>query len=479
MYRRCIIMVADGGRADLMTKLLNAGELPNIKKHITDRGSYRIALTVFPSTTGPAHIPFVCGVHPGTANFPGYRWLCRETHDRRRRSISRHRSLNSPRGMCVGRDLPQSCTSLFEHFENPSSIFELIDLCRNRHLFKVRLRRLYRIVQAHRNDNWELVDRAVEQLTIERINADSHCIISSFFRIDEYSHLYGPFDERTVDAYRKIDCSIGHIVNRLKERGIYDETILAVVSDHGLTATHTHIPVVDIVREHGFDPHYYPRIYRRRCDSAVMESGNSMVMLYFKRGRQWGEHWEYNELKSDPRSGRLMKTLVNTNGISFLIVRDGEEKVVIVGKKGTLRASLSDGRYDISLDGESPLPDHPTGNFRPEELMEMTYEHIYPDAVNQAFMLFRSPRSGDILVSSDPGYDLRWQHENPEHFGSHGSLHRDHMKVPLALSVPFKNEKVYNYDIVPTILKLCGKKPDNNFDGRLLEVDYYRSGVDR
>ena len=81
MFDRCIIVVADGARADVMRELLFSGRLPNIKKHLVDRGCFRTALTVFPSTTGPAHIPFVCGLHPGTANVPGYRWLCRKTHD--------------------------------------------------------------------------------------------------------------------------------------------------------------------------------------------------------------------------------------------------------------------------------------------------------------------------------------------------------------------------------------------------------------
>ncbi|MCX6835615.1 MAG: alkaline phosphatase family protein [candidate division Zixibacteria bacterium] len=99
MYQRVLILVADGARDDLTRQLLEQGRLPNLKKHLVDRGCYRTALTVYPSTTGPAHIPFVCGLHPGTANIPGYRWLDRFEHDRHRRSIYRHRSLNSPRGL--------------------------------------------------------------------------------------------------------------------------------------------------------------------------------------------------------------------------------------------------------------------------------------------------------------------------------------------------------------------------------------------
>ena len=174
-------MVADGAREDLMHRLLGEGRLPNLQKHIVDRGCYRAALTVFPSTTGPAHIPFVCGIHPGTANIPGYRWLDRALHDRKRRSIFRHRSLNSPRGLMVGKDMdPDRSLSLFEYYERPSSILELIDYCPNQKLYKVIARRLYRIVQAHKSDDWTRVDGMVERLIKKRIREESHCIIGSF-----------------------------------------------------------------------------------------------------------------------------------------------------------------------------------------------------------------------------------------------------------------------------------------------------------
>lgn len=470
VFQRCIIMVADGGRADLMTDLLRTSQLPNIKRHIVDRGCFRTALSVFPSTTGPAHIPFVSGVHPGTANMPGYRWLCRRTHDERRRSMFRHGSLNSPRGMFASRDCHPDCTSLFEHFERPSSVLELIDLCNTRPLYKVRVRRLLRIMQAHRTGNWDRVDQMVERLVIKRIDADSDCIVASFFCIDEYSHLYDPFAERTVNAYRNFDRSVGNIVAHLKRRNVYDETILAVVSDHGLSATRVHLPVVDIVREHGFTPHFYPRLYRRRCDAAVMESGNAMCQLYFKRGDRWGQHWHYDEMCADERIGRLMQTLTNTEGMSFLIARNGENGVLFRTADGSLTATPDNGCYRVEVTGINPLPEHPIGRFTARELRDTTYDHAYPDAVNQAFLLFRSARSGDVILSSDPGYDLRLQYEDPEHKSSHGSLHRDHMHVPLAMSVPFDNDKVHNYDIVPTILKLCGKDFNGTFDGTVLDV---------
>ena len=472
LHQRVLILVADGARDDLTRQLLAEGRLPNFSKHLVERGCYRTALTVFPSTTGPAHIPFVCGLHPGTANIPGYRWLDRFEHDRRRRSIYRHRSLNSPRGLLVARDMdPKRGISLFQYFSNPSSVLELIDYCPNQHLYRIVVRRLLRIVQAHKLDDWSRVDRMVEEVVMQRIRADSHCIIGSFFGIDENSHLHDPFDERTIASYINMDRAVGRIAELLQSKGIYDETILVVVSDHGLTATSVHIPLVNITQEHGFNPHFYPKLYRQSCDSAVCESGNAMAHIYFRRTEQWGPHWTWDELERDRRCRSLIEDLVQREGITFVGARDGNNGVVFKGKSGLLRARRVDQQYEASLQGVDPLGGHPVGRFTREELFHGTYEFTYPDAVHQLFMLFSSRRSGDIVVSAEPGFDLRLQYEYPEHRSSHGSLHKLHMQVPFMISVPVRDEHLSNCDIVPTILSLTGKKPLRPTDGRILATD--------
>lgn len=469
LFTHCLVLVADGARADLMEQLLREGRLPNIKQHVTDRGCYRTALTVFPSTTGPAHIPFVTGQHPGTANIPGYRWLSRATHDRKRRSIYRHRSLNSPRGLFLGRDMDAERTSsLYEYFNLPSSVLEPVDLCPNQRLDKLIARRLFYVARAHHTDDWGPVDRMVERRILERIDLGSECIIATFFGIDEYSHLYSPHDERTIAAYLNIDRAVGRIAERLKSTEIYDRTVIAIVSDHGLTATSVHIPLVDMVKQAGFDPYYYPKMYRSRHDSAVMESGNAMAQLYFRRGDQWGETWSSDELQSSPKIAALLDRILATTGVSFVAARTAGGGVTVIGQSGRLTARSDNGAFTITVEGDNPLGEHPVGRFSAEELFEETYYQTYPDAVNQLTMLFSSPRSGDIAVSSEPGFDLRWQHEDPEHHGSHGSLHREHMHVPLAISVPVAEEKVTTADVVPTILALTRRHPRCSMDGRRL-----------
>ncbi|MBI4551078.1 MAG: alkaline phosphatase family protein, partial [Candidatus Latescibacteria bacterium] len=76
-FQRGIFLLIDGARADVMERLLQAGELPHLQRFIVEPGAYRTATSVFPSTTGPAHAPFLTGCTPGTCNIPGIRWFDR------------------------------------------------------------------------------------------------------------------------------------------------------------------------------------------------------------------------------------------------------------------------------------------------------------------------------------------------------------------------------------------------------------------
>jgi predicted AlkP superfamily pyrophosphatase or phosphodiesterase len=70
-----LYLLADGARPDVFKRLLDEGQLPNIQREIIDRGTYRTATSVFPTTTGPAYLPMLNGAFPGTMNVTGIRWF--------------------------------------------------------------------------------------------------------------------------------------------------------------------------------------------------------------------------------------------------------------------------------------------------------------------------------------------------------------------------------------------------------------------
>ena len=55
--------------------------------------------------------------------------------------------------------------------------------------------------------------------------------------VDTAGHRHGPDAPETRAAAASVDASIGRLIAGLKARGLYDRTLLVVVSDHGMAAT--------------------------------------------------------------------------------------------------------------------------------------------------------------------------------------------------------------------------------------------------
>ena len=66
---RCLLLLVDGLRPDVAEERLEAGRLPNLEAMLRSGGRTR-AITVFPSTTSVAYLPFLTGCTPGRCNIP-------------------------------------------------------------------------------------------------------------------------------------------------------------------------------------------------------------------------------------------------------------------------------------------------------------------------------------------------------------------------------------------------------------------------
>ncbi len=114
-----VTILVDGWGADLFRRLLDAGELPSIRTHLVERGALvETCVTTFPSTTGPAHLPFVTGLMPGQNNCPGLRWV-----DRQRREVRDYCNLEN---VLFNRDFPAANHTLYEMLsgERTTCIFD-------------------------------------------------------------------------------------------------------------------------------------------------------------------------------------------------------------------------------------------------------------------------------------------------------------------------------------------------------------------
>ena len=313
---------------------------------------------------------------------------------------------------------------------------------------------------------WQAVDDAAWRYVDRAIDREADFLSVVFPAVDEYSHYTDLQSDETLDAYRAFDRGLGRLAERLGIMGKLDDTLFVVSSDHGLTTTHTHFELWSFLDGLGFNTLYYPKILRNGCDAASMVSGNGMAHIYLKKGDTWEERPSYDEIRSMGDTD-LVEALLTQEAIDLVAVRVHDEEVVVCGRRGM--AEIKETRNGLSYrvrEGKDPFGygDMPF-EMSLEEALSATFDTDYPDAPYQLLKVIGSSRSGDVIVSARKGYDLRIRHEHPEHRASHGSLHRDHMHVPLFMNAEIPKDYVRTVDLFPSMLSLTGHSVEGEIDG--------------
>ncbi|HXG30689.1 MAG TPA: alkaline phosphatase family protein [Thermodesulfobacteriota bacterium] len=462
-FKSCIFIMADGARADVFQHLLQRGDLPNISKYIVEKGSYKNAVSVFPSTTGPAYAPFLMGKFPGRCNLPGIRWFDREVYAKRTFSLYRSRSYVGIEGFLMNWDISKDMPTLFEIF--PRSVSILNELSRGAGFRgdKTRFARIYYKVKSHFTNRCDEVDIAARNILLNSLREDPIFTFVVFLGIDTYSHINHPFHTKVIESYLRIDEAVGLLGRVLERERKLDETLLIIVSDHGLTQTHSHFDSLEFMNRLGLKTFYYPNIFRyyRDADAANMVSGNAMTHIYLKSPEGWGRRSTFEELS------HIIDRLLQRPEVDIVAGLDEGGRVRIKSERGEALTWLENGkhiRYERVYGdpfGYNGIPD----KMDREEALKYSFYTDYPDALLQLIQILESPRSGDIVVSAKQGFDLRARHEKPEHRSSHGALFREHILVPLCISTRINKELVRTVDIYPTILRLLDRPIPDGVDG--------------
>jgi len=462
-----IIYLVDGARPDVMRELLDSGDLPNIRQEIAAAGTFRTASSCFPSTTGPAYLPFLTGCFPGTINIPGIRWLDKAEFHAKRWGKNRFRSYMSFEATWFNDDLAKDHPTLHEIFQRPFNIFSMITRgLRKGHNLGASIK-LPLYLRAHLTHRWDPVDRASHQHLMHALDQNPDFIFAVFPGVDANSHLHHPRHEKTLAAYRYVDFSVGEVVEKLKRARRWEETLLIITSDHGLTATHNHFDLALFLQARGLETLYYPIIWKLHPQASVMISGNAAGHVYLHNGKN-GTPLLGDEVKT--ALGATWRELLAREEVDFVAWRGGNEVYEVASARG--QASIIRRPQGFCYD---PHSGDPFGLGKIEvpldrqQALAATFDSDYPDALVQIEQVFSCSRSGDLVVVSQKGHDLRQAYEWPEHHGSHGSLHREHMHVPLIYNqTGWDSRPARTADLFNTILKWSGKPTLENTDGRAL-----------
>ena len=458
-----------------MSRLASAGELPNIAQSFIHEGYSYEGVTVLPSVSNVAYIPMLTGQYPGTADVPGLRWVEKSSFTRGKLFLRGHRSYIAPGHLKMDGDLSDDLETLFEL--TPDSVGVRCDVRRglsNGSKAAGQLAFMPQMFLAHYLRRGGFVDRAVMAQALSWLHKTHdrkpRFAFLPLVDVDKVSHRYGPEHVRTLRAYRGLDLLIGKLVTELKQQRLWERTHLMITSDHGHTETRQHLDMSALVSELGYSVFEYPNVYRRSADAAVMVSGNSFGNIYLSSGGKWEAPLTSDELENE--HGKVLRALERREEVEWFAYRGTGTEVKVVSACGEAVLDLDDGHYTYAFNGADPLQLGLRHNrIRYADALKKTAESQFPDALEQLRYLFQSDRTGDIIVTAKPGYDLRGWREFPEHRSSHGALCREHMAVPILSNVPlsaFSDGMARTVDLFPTVVEGLGLTPTRPHFGQSL-----------
>jgi hypothetical protein len=198
---RVLIVSFDGLRPDA----IEAADMETVKA-LMQSGAYTLtAQTVFPSLTLPAHASMLAGTCPA-------------------KHIVRWDEYVPQNGYALGMD-----------------IFDLAHAAGLRTVMTVAKEKLRQVTEPASTDFFDFVDRTdriqdsttVLRLALNQVNEGFGLMFVHFAEGDIEGHRSGWMSRAQLGVYGREDRGLGSMLQRLKDRGMYETTLIIVTSDHG------------------------------------------------------------------------------------------------------------------------------------------------------------------------------------------------------------------------------------------------------
>ena len=502
--RAAIIFFIDGFGEQAFDEALAEGRLPNITRHLLNRGvRAENAVTCIPSITYAAGVTFLTGKLPGHHGIISNKFF--------------EPSTGTFRNYCH----IQTYQDADLHYQSSPTIYEILH-----DRVTVNIELPLRRGVTHTIDNWATsglnwwvdnrtgVDCLVAQqfeLTGQRASwwhQWPDLIMAYFPATDKIGHEIGPGTEAHHQAIANVDTEIGRICEALEGIGMYDRTYLCLVSDHGMIPvlpdnvldipallerttgqrvwTNTYTTAGDeakLLRQY----HYAVAISASRWAAVyplpnVLGDENSQVSRFIQKldrfDAEIAETGNIDSVQVDPRSDvppwmaeALAHPAVELAACSFhrgrvhvftrdahaLIVRsDGPpQRHAVYQKAGTAV-------FDHTSPPPAPGADEDSDS---RAWLRSTARDRYPDFIPQIAAMFDSEHAGNIVFFAAEGWDFSIV--DPR--GGHGSILSAEMRVPMVFAGPGLSANppipyARACDVMPTILHLLqadGNRPND------------------
>jgi hypothetical protein len=473
---RCLLLLVDGLRPDVAEARLAAGELPHLEAMLEAGGRTR-AVTVFPSTTSVAYLPFLTGCTPGRCNIPSIRWLDRQAYGgrwwRERETVRSYCGYQAPR---LDDDIAPDVRTIFELVPESIGIFTPVARGLTAERDPSRRERQFWGALAHYAQWHQPSDDAVARHLLRAVDGPARFVFAQFPAVDGYSHQTDPDAEPVRRALRKVDAVVGRVRARLEARGELESTLVLVVSDHGAASVHTHLDLADWFRAQGVPTLSHPVLWERAPRAAVMVAGNGSAMVYARPGDRRAERWPIERLRRPETfgiEGDVVAALLREPAVGLVAAETADGGVWVSNADGAARLRLTGKGDTITSMAYEPLTGDPLqcgGSRRgsARDWLEASWDAEYPDGVYHLLDQFRAGRTGDLLVIAREGFDFRERYEVPEHRSGHGSLARSHMQTPVWSSEPLPAEPIRTVDLFPAMLDWLGVAAPAGIDGEAI-----------
>jgi type I phosphodiesterase/nucleotide pyrophosphatase len=467
--KRVVLLLVDGLRPDVAEGALARGELPALQAMVRD-GSVGRGVTVFPSTTSVAYLPFLTGCTPGHCNVPSIRWLERTSYAgkwwRERHLV---RSYCGYQAGCLDGDVTPGIRNIFELVPESLGIFTPVAKGLTPERDPSRTERKFWGALAHYLEWHQPSDDAVSRHLLRGIDEGWRFIFAQFPAVDGYTHQSTPDAPRVLRALQKVDLTVAALRERLATRGELEDTLILMVSDHGAAPVRVHLDLADWFRLQGVRTLSHPVVWEKDPQAAVMIAGNGSALVYAEPGVPRATRHSLERLRSPGALGvpvDLIAQLVREEAVAFVAAEEapGGVRVASIAGEAVVRHDGATILYrPVSGD---PLELGGEARRTAAEWLEASWDTPYPDACIQLLDQFRAERTGDLVVVAREGFDFRKRFEVPEHKSGHGSLIRSHMQIPVWTSVPGPATPVRSVDLFPAMLEWLGEEVPAGIDGQ-------------
>ncbi|NVM16362.1 MAG: alkaline phosphatase family protein [Candidatus Lokiarchaeota archaeon] len=522
--KHIIFCIIDDVRSEHFYDLIERGLLPNLKKLIKTGLHSKNCITDFPSLTYPTQVSMMTGTYTGNYleelchGVPSFHWMDRNEVPPFLRSYNSIGSDERIQIYKLNDDLGENCRTLFEMVGegNTVSISQFISRGVS-YLFPERKTKLilyYLLIKHSHNVNKYIMKAnlvAVKKLlkTFEKpkkfFDTKEAPIASNllFVSSDVMMHLYGFNSELYKLNLFHIDKALGILLEGLDKLGYSDETAIAISSDHGNYKAKTLGDFGSFFSENSLK-HYHPR---KNIKGNMNIGGFSSVGFFnFKsnsniKGGNWN-HPTIAEMENyGPKHINLIEKLFNLEGTLLMYYCDdgntSKKGKIYLKRKNQKTGKIIKSSIEYLGNGKefktkysSEAVDGDVFNYISDEIANKLLDNkfhtlnewldatfhidfpLYPDLLSRNF---KNPRRADIIVSTcgQVSYNIKHGKKENKNLYLHDIGLRRSAIVPLIVGgsedIPVKEISHCKItDIVPTLLKMLGKKPHPSVVGESL-----------